>query len=187
MANRLSKITTQTGDQGSTGLADGSRRKKNDPLITCLGEVDELNAVIGLVICLIDETENYDVLHKVQHDLFDLGAELCQPGKQLLTAEYVNFLEQNLERMNRGLPTLKEFILPGGSALLAQIHVARTVCRRAERNLVALHEHEPVNPQSLKYLNRLSDLFFVLGRFIANLSGHKEVYWQSQFSRYKSS
>lgn len=183
MAHRLSKITTKTGDQGFTALADGSRRLKNDQRITCLGEVDELNACIGLVISSLDDQESLQLLQQVQHDLFDLGAELSQPGKQLINDDYVDFLDQKIQRMNADLAPLTEFILPGGSMLLAQLHLARTVSRRAERNLVALNQLEAVNPASLKFLNRLSDLLFILSRFIGRQSGQTEVYWQSKYSR----
>jgi len=185
MDNRLTKITTETGDLGSTGLADGSRRLKNDPRISCLGEVDELNSMIGLIRSLLEGPQSQQLLNQIQHDLLDLGAELSQPGKNLLTGVYVDFLDEHLHRMNTDLPALKEFILPGGSPLLAQIHLARTVCRRVERSLVELHQLETQNPLSLKYLNRLSDVFFILARFIAKRGGHKEIYWQSQYSRIK--
>lgn len=183
MANRLSKIVTRSGDDGSTALADGSRKSKNDIRIHCLGEVDELNVYIGLLINSITLTDIEDTLRTIQHDLFDLGAELCQPGKLLLNEEYVQFIDQQIEKLNEHLPALKEFILPGGSMLISSIHLARTVCRRVERNLEALHQKEGINPISLSFINRLSDLLFILARFMAKQAGHSEVYWQSQYSR----
>lgn len=183
MGNRLSKIVTRTGDDGSTGLADGSRRRKNDIRIHCLGEVDELNASIGVLISSIEKTELRDMLLRIQHDLFDLGAELSQPGKCLLNAEYLTYLEQNIEQMNARLPQLKEFILPGGSTLISQVHLTRTLCRRVERRFVALQQQEAMNAVSLSYINRLSDLFFILARYIGQLSGQAEIYWQSQYAR----
>lgn len=187
MGNRISKVVTKTGDQGSTGLADGSRRAKNDIRIHCIGEIDELNTVIGLMASYIDYPETVDLVQHIQHDLFDLGAELCQPGKLLLSEEYVEFLEKKIDLLNAELPALKEFILPGGSTLLGSIHLARTVCRRVERSFVDLEQHETVNPASLRYLNRLSDLFFILARFMAQQTGQPETYWKSQYSRIKPS
>ena len=161
MGNRLSKVVTRTGDKGSTGMADGSRRDKNDARVHCLGEVDELNAHIGIVVSLLDEGKAQQLLFAIQHDLFDIGAELCQPGKQLIDEDYVEALEKNIEELNAGLPALKEFILPGGTPAVAAIQLARTVCRRVERGLVALNQQEASNPVTGRYLNRLSDL---LGR-----------------------
>jgi cob(I)alamin adenosyltransferase len=183
MANRLSKIVTRTGDDGNTGLADGSRRNKNDVRIHCLGEVDELNANLGLLINFIETDEIRKTLLQIQHDLFDLGAELAQPGKQLLNENYLQFLEQQVERLNEELPALQEFILPGGSTLISTVHLVRTVCRRVERNFEALHQQEEINTNSLCYINRLSDFLFILGRFMARQTGQPEVYWQSQYSR----
>jgi cob(I)alamin adenosyltransferase len=183
LTNRLNKIITRSGDNGTTGLADGSRRLKSDPRIVCLGDVDELNATIGLAFCKIQSSEHQSLLHQVQHDLFDLGAELSQVQQPLITRDYSESLEQTAQQMNSALQPLKEFILPGGSELLSFIHLARTVCRRAERSLVHLSQAEPVNPESVRYLNRLSDLLFILGRFIAKQQGHDEIHWQSAYSR----
>ena len=183
MANRLTKIVTRTGDDGSTGLADGSRLPKNGRRIHCLGEVDELNAHIGLCASIIEHASIGEQLLHVQHDLFDLGAELCQPGKSLLNEVYVDWLTASAGEINERLPPLQEFILPGGSAGLGHLHLARTVCRRAERSLVELQQHEMVNPQALMYLNRLSDLLFILARQLAKESSIDEVRWQSAFSR----
>jgi cob(I)alamin adenosyltransferase len=183
MGNRLSKVVTRTGDKGSTGMADGSRRDKNDARVHCLGEVDELNAHIGLILSLLPEGTAQRLLFAIQHDLFDIGAELCQPGKQLIGEDYVGALEKSIDELNSGLPPLKEFILPGGTQTVAAIQLARTVCRRVERGLVDLNQREPSNPATSRYLNRLSDLLFVLGRWQAHEDGSGEVYWNSKYSR----
>ena len=143
-------------------------------------------ATVGLVSSTLQDKSILELLAHVQHDLFDLGAELSQPGKSLISQDYVDYLEQQASDLNDSLPPLKEFILPGGSTMLGFIHLARTVCRRVERHCVALNQQQAINPSSLKYLNRLSDLLFILARFMAKTSGQKEVYWQSQFSRLKS-
>ena len=183
MGNRLSKVVTRTGDEGSTGMADGSRRAKNDARVHSLGEVDELNAQIGVVLSLMEDGSGQQLLFSVQHDLFDIGAELCQPGKQLITDAYVTGLEQSAETLNQGLPSLKEFILPGGTPLVAALQLARTVCRRVERGLVELDSQETLNPATRRYINRLSDLLFILGRAQAHQDGSGEVYWNSKYSR----
>jgi cob(I)alamin adenosyltransferase len=186
MSKRLTKIITKTGDSGTTGLADGSRYAKNDVRIHCLGEIDELNSVIGLASSFIDLEQIHTILHQLQHDLFDLGAEISQPGRQLIQMEHINQLTRQAEVLNQSLTPLQEFILPGGSTAVAFLHLARTVCRRAERNLVALNEQQAINPLTLTYLNRLSDLLFILARYHASQTGQQEVYWQSAFSRIKS-
>ena len=183
MSDRLSRIITRGGDGGNTGLADGSRRRKNDARIVALGELDELNAVLGLARATIEDAEAARLLLQLQHDLFDLGAELCQPGKELVSADYPKAVEARAQALNANLPPLKEFVLPGGSETLARLHLARTVCRRAERALVSLDNREGVNPNSLAYLNRLSDLLFILGRYLARNSGLKETCWQPALSR----
>lgn len=183
MGNRLSAIVTRTGDDGSTMLGNGDRVLKCDLRVQCLGEVDELNACLGLLRSML-QNENLDqCLFQIQHDLFDMGAELSQPGKSLITDRYIEFLDQQVELLNNNLPALKEFILPGGSPIIAYTHLARTQCRRVERSLVALGQQQPLNPQTLQYLNRLSDLFFILARYIAQQEGQQEIYWQSQYSR----
>ncbi len=179
MTNRLTRIVTRGGDGGETGLADGSRRAKDDRRIEALGEVDELNAVLGLARAVIDDSEADRLLLALQHDLFDLGAELSQPGKALLDAGFPARLERLAEKLNRDLPPLKEFILPGGSEPLARLHLARTVARRAERALVRLDRAETLNPHSLAWINRLSDLLFILGRSLAARQGWDEVYWEA--------
>jgi cob(I)alamin adenosyltransferase len=180
MGNRLSKIYTRTGDDGTTGLGDGTRVPKDSPRVAAYGTTDELNSVIGVVLaCELPDTVR-ELLVQVQHDLFDLGGELCIPGMEMVQAADVECLEQALDGFNEGLPPLKEFILPGGGMAAAQCHVARTVCRRAEREVVSLARHEAVRSEALHYLNRLSDLLFVLARVLARASGHGEVLWQHE-------
>lgn len=183
MGNRLSQIITRTGDKGTTGMADGSRRDKNNIRVHCLGEVDELNATIGVVLSQLEDSPAQKLLFEIQHDLFDVGAELCQPGKALITASYIENLETCAERFNKDLPALKEFILPGGSAAVASLQLSRTVCRRVERSLVGLNQAENINPLTCQYINRLSDLLFILARAQAHQQGGGEVYWNSKYSR----
>jgi cob(I)alamin adenosyltransferase len=186
MGNRLSAIITRTGDKGTTGMADGSRRAKNDVRVHCLGEVDELNANIGVALSFLEESAEQQVLFAVQHDLFDIGAELCQPGKQLIQQVHVDSIEASAEQFNDPLPPLKEFILPGGSQSVAFLHLARTVCRRVERSLLSLKESEELNPVTGQYINRLSDLLFILARSVAHQDCGSEVYWRSKYSRLES-
>jgi cob(I)alamin adenosyltransferase len=183
MGNRLSAIVTRTGDEGSTGLADGSRLAKDDIRIHCLGEVDELNAIIGVTLNYIEDDRILEVLTLIQHDLFDIGAELCQPGKSLIQANHVNAIESAAEEFNAALPPLKEFILPAGSQATAFLHLTRTVCRRVERSLVTLKVEDKLNSATSQYVNRLSDLLFILSRSVSMLNGGTEVYWQSKYSR----
>ncbi len=172
MGNRLSKIYTRTGDDGSTGLGDGSRVQKDSIRVEAYGTVDELNSQIGVMLALIGEAPYADLLGDIQHNLFDLGGELCIPGHLVITDSQVEWLEQQLDELNEDLEPLKDFILPGGSLAAAQCHVARTICRRGERQMVALAREESVNPIGMRYLNRLSDLLFVLAR---KLNQHFEV------------
>ena len=178
MGNRLTKIYTRTGDAGDTGKADGTRVSKDDCLIHAQGDVDELNSFIGLLASKVDDEALNQLILKIQHDLFNTGAEisLSQP---LITAKHVAYLEQRLDHYNADLPPLKEFILPGGGEAASLCHVARAVCRRAERNLVTLDKGHGVGPELLAYINRLSDLLFVLARVLTSNAGEKEVYWQS--------
>jgi cob(I)alamin adenosyltransferase len=185
MGKRVSKVITRTGDDGTTGIADGSRLAKNDQRIHCLGEVDELNSQIGLAASFIQLEQIRDILKQLQHDLFDLGAELSQPTRTLMQTEHVDQLTIQAEQLNQTLPPLQEFILPAGSTAVAQLHVARSVCRRVERSLVALNQQQAINPHSLIYLNRLSDLLFILARVQAMQTRQPEVYWQSSYSRIK--
>jgi cob(I)alamin adenosyltransferase len=178
MGNRLSKIYTRTGDAGTTGLGDGRRVSKTDLRVHAMGDVDELNAAIGVLRCEPLPADIDDLLTGVQHDLFDLGGELCIPGMTLIGAGHVERLEHELDRMNDTLEPLKDFILPGGTRAAALAHQARTICRRAERVVVALAEIEAVGDGPRQYLNRLSDLLFVLGRTLNHRSGHDDVLWQ---------
>jgi cob(I)alamin adenosyltransferase len=181
VGNRLSKIYTRTGDDGSTGLGDGSRTGKDSLRVTAYGTTDELNSTLGMVLAVADiPVPVREALNQIQHDLFDLGGELCIPGMEMVHAADIDRLESVLDAFNADLPPLKEFILPGGGMAAACCHVARTVCRRAEREVVALARVESVRPEATKYLNRLSDLLFVIARVLARSSGHGEVLWQHQ-------
>jgi cob(I)alamin adenosyltransferase len=179
MGNRLTRIYTRTGDDGSTGLGTGERVAKDSPRIEACGAVDELNAALGVVIASTDvPAEIRACLGAIQHRLFDLGGELCIPGREVIDTALVEELETRLDAFNAPLPALKDFILPGGSAGAAACHMARVICRRAERRVWTLARTETVNPVSLCYLNRLSDLLFVLSRCIARENGGAEVLWK---------
>jgi cob(I)alamin adenosyltransferase len=178
MANRLTRIVTRTGDGGTTGLADGSRVSKDSLRIEAIGEVDELNSVLGVLLAEALPEEMRSCITGVQHDLFDLGGELSRPGHPIMTAAHVARLEASLERNNAALAPLADFVLPGGSRAAALAHVARAVCRRAERRLVALASHETVPAAGLQYLNRLSDLLFVLARVLNREAGRPDVLWE---------
>lgn len=177
MGNRLSKIYTRTGDKGKTGLGEGTRVSKDHPRVAAYGSVDELNSIIGLLrtYSLPDPLEQ--ALIEIQHDLFDLGGELCIPGHSLLRSEQVDLLEKALDELNSDLTPLKEFILPGGTRAAALFHFARTVARRAERDLVTLSRQEQVTESSLQYLNRLSDLLFVMARWLNHHEKVADVLW----------
>lgn len=183
MGNRLSRIYTRTGDDGSTGLGDGSRTAKDSLRVTAYGTVDEANSCIGLLLANAVPDDIRDLLTSIQHQLFDLGGELCIPGHSAIDDADVERLEQRLDHYNDALPPLKDFILPGGGEAAARCHIARTVVRRAERETVALARDEDVRPQVVRYLNRLSDLLFVLARVLARDSGHGEVLWQHERRR----
>ncbi|MBP0600494.1 cob(I)yrinic acid a,c-diamide adenosyltransferase [Herbaspirillum sp. LeCh32-8] len=180
MGNRLSKIATRTGDDGSTGLGDGSRVGKDSLRIQALGDVDELNSQLGLLLCEALPTALREELVSIQHDLFDLGGELCIPGYTVLADAHLARLDALLEKYNATLAPLKEFILPGGSRTAALAHVCRTVCRRAERSVVMLEKAEAggVNAPARQYLNRLSDLCFVLARVLNREAGGQDVLWE---------
>ncbi|MCE1186442.1 cob(I)yrinic acid a,c-diamide adenosyltransferase [Zoogloea sp.] len=180
MGNRLSKIYTRTGDAGTTGLGNGNRVSKNSLRIHTLGEVDELNASIGVLLCEELPEDVATLMTHVQNDLFDLGGEVCIPGMEMITPRQVQFLEDELDRYNEDLEPLKDFILPGGTRAAALAHQARTVCRRAERMIVALGQEEAVNEAPRQYLNRLSDLLFVLGRVLNRAGGRGDVLWQKR-------
>jgi cob(I)alamin adenosyltransferase len=180
MGNRLSKIYTKTGDDGTTGLGDGTRVAKDSARVAAYGTVDELNSAIGIVLAQEIAAPVRETLTQIQHDLFDLGGELCIPGMAMVRDADVERLEQTLDGFNADLPALKDFILPGGGMPAACCHLARTVCRRAEREVVTLSRSETVRPEAVRYLNRLSDLLFVLSRVLARASGHGEVLWQHE-------
>ena len=177
MANRLTKIYTRTGDAGDTGQADGSRLSKDDSLIHAQGDIDELNSFIGLLAAKISDAELHELISRIQHDLFNIGAELSL-SQPIIKAEDVAFLEKQLDHYNADLPSLQEFILPGGGEAASLCHVARAVCRRAERSLVSLHGEQQVGADMLAYINRLSDLLFVLARVLTRNAGEGEVYWK---------
>ena len=184
MGKRLTKIYTKTGDAGDTGLGDGSRIPKTHARVCAMGDIDELNAQIGLLtahLSLTSITKLTDIapfIERMQHRIFDLGGEVSIPGFQLIHDQHVTMIEVELDRMNEALAPLENFIIPGGSILIAQCHVARSVCRRAERSLVCLQEIETVNASGVRFLNRLSDYFFVLARFCALQTGQPECLWQ---------
>ena len=180
MGNRLSKLYTRTGDDGTTGLGDGSRINKDSPRVTAMGDVDELNSVVGLMLTETLPLEVRTLLTQVQHDLFNIGGELSIPGYVLLKEERITDLETAIDQFNEQLQPLKEFILPGGTKAAAFCHLARTVCRRAERELMQLHHAEKVTETSRKYLNRLSDLLFVMCRIINKEAGVSDVLWNNQ-------
>jgi cob(I)alamin adenosyltransferase len=187
MGNRLSKIVTRTGDGGTTGLADGSRVGKDTLRIAALGDVDELNSMLGLLLAESLPADIADELVDIQHDLFDCGGEMAIPGYVAVTEAQVERLDDRLEVHNALLSPLKEFILPGGHRSAAQTHLARTICRRAERSVVALARAEaetrPVNPLTLQYLNRLSDYLFILARTLNRRAGRGDVLWQKGKNR----
>lgn len=183
MGNRLSKIATRTGDDGTTGLGDGSRVDKDALRVQAMGDVDELNSQIGVLLCDDLPAELRNELLTIQHDLFDLGGELSIPGFALMTDAQVARLDALLEQYNGTLPPLKDFILPGGSRAAAQSHVCRTVCRRAERSIVSLARVEKLHARLGQYVNRLSDLLFVLSRVLNRHAGGSDVLWEKGRSR----
>ena len=180
MGNRLSRIYTRTGDDGTTGLGDGSRVNKDSARVDAYGTVDELNSAIGIVLACKPIAGVRETLIRVQHELFNLGGELCIPGMALVSDEDVTRLESDLDGFNDDLPVLKEFILPGGGMAAAQCHLARTIARRAERAVITLSREESVRGEATRYLNRLSDLLFVIARVLARASEHGEVLWQHE-------
>ena len=180
MGNRLTQIATRTGDEGTTGLGNNQRVSKNSLRVHAMGDVDELNSHIGLLLCENMPDDVRELLIEVQHQLFNLGGELSIPGFELLKTEAVLVLDEALERYNSKLPKLEEFILPAGNRAAAQAHICRTVARRAERATVALGNEEALNDAPRQYLNRLSDLMFVLSRILNRMDGGSDVYWQSE-------
>lgn len=191
MGNRLSKISTKTGDKGETGLGDGSRISKTSTRINVIGDVDELNSWVGVLAAELDSDDVHQaILNQIQHDLFDLGGELCVPGYKALAPSMLEDLENTLVDINEELPPLKDFILPGGNKAASYCHMARSVGRRAERSIVALAIEEKdgdnaVSPLAIQYLNRLSDFFFVLARSIARNNGGQETLWKSRHTQSK--
>jgi cob(I)alamin adenosyltransferase len=178
MGHRLSKIYTRTGDDGTTGLGDGSRVDKDSLRVEAYGTVDELNSIIGMILAYELPEAVRDCLVNIQHDLFDLGGEFSVPGYQAVQESYVTRLETTLDAFNADLPSLKEFILPAGGLATSTTHLARSVCRRAERRAITLAREEEVNPAAIHYLNRLSDLLFVIARLLARFENGSEVLWQ---------
>ena len=183
MGNRLSKIYTRTGDEGTTGLGDGTRVPKDSLRVEAYGTVDECNSAVGMVLAVPDVPADIrDILTQVQHDLFDLGGELCIPGHRAILDRHVDRLEAAIDTFNATLPPLKEFILPGGGQAAAACHLARTIARRAERHGWTLAREETVAPEPLRYLNRLSDLLFVIARILARAETGQEVLWKHERS-----
>lgn len=180
MGHRLSRITTRTGDAGETGLGDGTRLPKSSARVCALGDVDELNSSLGMVLAEELPADVRETIERIQQELFDLGGELSIPGHAMVGEAHVVRLEEQLETWNAGLPPLKEFILPGGSRASAAAHLARTVCRRAERSIVALGQAEAVGDRARQYLNRLSDLLFVMGRLLNRAAGRGDVLWRHE-------
>jgi len=181
MGKRLSKIYTRTGDDGTTGLGDGSRVAKDSLRVDAFGTVDEANSAIGMVLASASVPQNVrNILTEVQHDLFELGGELCIPDHSAVSEDFIKRLENELDGLNAGLPSLQEFILPGGGEAAAACHLARTIVRRAERVTTTLAAEESVRPEALKYLNRLSDLLFVVARILARAESGQEVLWDRQ-------
>jgi cob(I)alamin adenosyltransferase len=184
MGNRLSKIYTRTGDDGTTGLGDGTRVPKDGPRVEAYGTVDELNSTLGVLLAVPGLPDQVvSCLTEIQHELFDMGGELCIPGHRVITETHITRLEETLDDFNDALPPLKEFVLPGGGPAAAACHVARTVARRAERRTLTLSRQESVAPEVLKYLNRLSDLLFVLARVLARHERGTEVLWRHDRSK----
>ena len=177
MGNRLSKIYTRTGDKGRTGLGDGSRVDKDHLRVEAYGTVDETNSAVGLLLTSDLPDPVRACLDRIQHELFDLGGELSMPGYTLIPDHYVDGLEKDLDAFNADLPPLKDFILPGGSEAAARCHLARTIARRAERRVISLSREEDINTAAIRYLNRLSDLLFVIARVLARHDGGQEVIW----------
>jgi len=178
MGHRLSRIYTRTGDRGDTGLGDGSRISKDAVRIETFGTVDELSSVLGIVLSKPVPDAARAVLTEIQHRLFDLGGELSIPGHTMIGSDHVTYLEQHLDEMNAELPLLKDFILPGGCEAAAFCHLGRTVCRRAERRLITLASQEDINPVSIQFLNRLSDLLFVMARTLNRAEQQPDVLWR---------
>ena len=182
MGNRLSKLYTRTGDDGTSGLSGGERVTKNHPRMTAMGSVDELNSVIGLLICKLNNTELKKMFTEIQHDLFNIGGEISMPGHSFIKAEKITGIEEKIDTFNENVEPLKEFILPGGSEAASVCHMARAIARRAERDVVELHQLDPVPEITRQYLNRLSDLLFVTARIINQQLGQADVLWKKELA-----
>jgi cob(I)alamin adenosyltransferase len=180
MGNRLSSIYTKTGDDGSTGLANGDRVDKSSIRVEVMGNIDELNSLLGVIEANEIPSDISGYLLNIQHRLFDIGGEVATPGNAVIAPSCVERLEELIESYNEDLPALKEFVLPGGSLVASICHMARSVCRRCERSLVELGHTEYLNPETLRYINRLSDLLFVLARALNQGKGGKEIFWDSE-------
>ena len=182
MGNRLSKLYTRTGDDGTSGLSGGERIAKNHQRMHAMGAVDELNSIIGMLINKLDDNELSDFLTAIQHDLFNIGGEISMPGYSFINAEKVEKIEAYIDQFNESVKPLKDFILPGGSEAAAICHLARAVSRRAERDIVSLHQSEEVSLTTRQYINRLSDLLFAMARIINQRSGHEDVLWKKELA-----
>jgi len=182
MGNRLSKLYTKTGDDGTSGLSDGARIPKNHARMNAMGSVDELNSFIGLMICKLEDQDLSQFYTAVQHDLFNIGGEISMPGHSFISQEKVNKLEAEIDKFNESVSPLKDFILPGGCEAASVCHIARATARRAERDLVTLHLLDPVSESTRQYLNRLSDLLFVTARIINQKLGNDDVLWKKELS-----
>lgn len=182
MGNRLSKLYTRTGDDGTSGLSDGTRIPKNHQRMDAMGSVDELNSFIGLMICKLDDPELVTLFTAIQHDLFNIGGEISMPEHSFISQDKVDALEAKIDLFNESVLPLKDFILPGGSEAASICHLARATARRAERDLVSLHQLEPVSDTTRQYLNRLSDLLFAAARIINQQLGHEDVLWKKELS-----
>ncbi len=180
MSNRISNIVTKTGDDGTTALADGKRIDKSALRLQVIGDVDELNSLLGVLEASGVSTDIAGYVRNIQHRLFDIGGELAVPGNAVISPVFIERLEDLIEIYNEDLPPLKEFILPGGSLPASICHLARTVCRRAERTMVSLGHNEYVNPETIRYVNRLSDFLFIVARSLNHEKGGKEIYWDSE-------
>lgn len=180
MAKRITKVTTKSGDDGTTGMADGTRVQKSDLLVKAIGELDELNSWIGLLCSLIELKEYKEYLQSIQHRLFDIGGILTTKSKVPLEQEYLLTLEKKMDNLNHKLPELDNFVLPGGTKESSFIHITRTVCRRVERSLIEAHGYEEIEQSCLIYINRLSDFFFVLARKVNLKSGNEELLWEQK-------
>ncbi|MEA3288286.1 MAG: cob(I)yrinic acid a,c-diamide adenosyltransferase [Candidatus Marinimicrobia bacterium] len=178
---RLTKIYTRSGDQGTTRLANGEVVAKDSLRVTAYGDIDELNSALGVILAQKPDPKVAEILSATQHHLFNLGGELASPEmiSGIVSEEMISTMEQDIDSLNAELPVLEEFILPGGTLAASELHLARTVCRRAERSIITLSQSETIAPEIIKYVNRLSDLLFVMARYENHLGGNNEVYWKN--------